>query len=229
MLDDRTGAALRDAFDHVLVDEYQDVNALQVDMLRALRPRDERLTVVGDDAQAVYGFRGADARHILAFPAVFAGSDTVVLEQQLPVGPAYARSRERRGRAGARGLHRGAAGSARRTAGDGPPVLWRCRDEDEQSRAVCERVLALREEGVPCRSRPCSSERRTTADLLELELARRASPTSSTAGCASSRRPTSRTCSRRSGSLDNPRDELAWFRLLQLLHGVGPATARGGR
>ena len=58
------GPHLAGMFDHVLVDEYQDVNTLQVDIVRALRPEGRGLTVVGDDAQAIYGFRGADARHL---------------------------------------------------------------------------------------------------------------------------------------------------------------------
>jgi DNA helicase-2/ATP-dependent DNA helicase PcrA len=62
--DDRLGPLLAAEIDHVCVDEYQDVNALQVDVLRALRRTDPRMTVVGDDSQAVYGFRGASPRHL---------------------------------------------------------------------------------------------------------------------------------------------------------------------
>jgi len=65
------GRRLEDSFDHVLVDEYQDTNGLQVDVVRALRQRCRGLTVVGDDAQAVYGFRAASAEHILWFPEHF--------------------------------------------------------------------------------------------------------------------------------------------------------------
>ena len=61
-------------FEHVLVDEYQDVNGLQVDIVRELRRIRPGLTVVGDDFQAIYGFRAASARHILDFPAVLPGA-----------------------------------------------------------------------------------------------------------------------------------------------------------
>ena len=56
-------------FDHVLVDEYQDTNALQASILRGLKPDGAGLTVVGDDAQAIYGFRAATVRNILDFPS----------------------------------------------------------------------------------------------------------------------------------------------------------------
>ena len=74
---------LAEMFDHVLVDEYQDTNALQADILAGLRPEDtpRNLTVVGDDAQAIYGFRAATVRNILEFPARFPGATVVRLEQ----------------------------------------------------------------------------------------------------------------------------------------------------
>src|SRR4029453_17500148 len=66
------GVVVRAQFDHVLVDEYQDTNALQAELLDRLRPGGRGLTVVGDDAQAIYGFRAATVRNILDFPARFA-------------------------------------------------------------------------------------------------------------------------------------------------------------
>ncbi len=81
LADPQLGPALGGSFDHVLVDEYQDVNALQVDVLRALRAADDRITVVGDDSQAVYGFRAASPRHLLDFAAAFPGATTIVLHR----------------------------------------------------------------------------------------------------------------------------------------------------
>ena len=65
-------------FDHVLVDEYQDTNALQAEILRALKPDGRGVTVVGDDAQAIYSFRAATVRNILDFPGLFAPPATVL-------------------------------------------------------------------------------------------------------------------------------------------------------
>ena len=71
MSDDRLAAELGDRFQHVLVDEYQDTNRLQATILRRLKPSGGGLTVVGDDAQAIYSFRAAEVRNILEFPAQF--------------------------------------------------------------------------------------------------------------------------------------------------------------
>ena len=81
--DERTREQLAGMFDHVLVDEYQDTNALQADILEGLRPPDgpRNLTVVGDDAQAIYGFRSATVRNILEFPDRFPDAAIVRLEQ----------------------------------------------------------------------------------------------------------------------------------------------------
>ena len=65
---------------HVLVDEYQDVNGLQVDIVRALAAAGPAVTAVGDDFQAIYGFRSASARHILDFPRHFPDAAVVTLE-----------------------------------------------------------------------------------------------------------------------------------------------------
>ena len=69
------------AFDHVLVDEYQDVNGLQVDIVRALRTTRRDVTAVGDDFQAIYGCRSASAEHILDFPDHFPDAAVVTLER----------------------------------------------------------------------------------------------------------------------------------------------------
>src|SRR5207302_7278816 len=70
---------LRDRFDHVLVDEYQDTNVVQADILAGLCPDGDGLFVVGDDAQAIYGFRAASADNLAAFPQRFPATTIVAL------------------------------------------------------------------------------------------------------------------------------------------------------
>ena len=80
---------LRARFDHVLVDELQDVNRLQADLVHALSPRGNGVTAVGDDAQAIYAFRGASVEHILGFPARYQPAARVLkLEQNYRSTPA---------------------------------------------------------------------------------------------------------------------------------------------
>ena len=79
---DATREPMAAMFDHILVDEYQDTNALQADILEGMRPPSARnLTVVGDDAQSIYGFRAATVRNILEFPQRFDGATVITLEQ----------------------------------------------------------------------------------------------------------------------------------------------------
>src|SRR5574337_639338 len=78
LLDASMAAQVSARFDHILVDEYQDTNRLQASILRALRPDGRGLTVVGDDAQAIYRFRAAEVRNILDFPADYGAATRVV-------------------------------------------------------------------------------------------------------------------------------------------------------
>src|SRR5205807_1364638 len=81
LMDDAALAREIDAqFDHILVDEYQDTNVLQAEILQRLRPSGEGLTVVGDDAQAIYSFRAATLENIRGFAAQF-NAAVVVLEE----------------------------------------------------------------------------------------------------------------------------------------------------
>jgi DNA helicase-2/ATP-dependent DNA helicase PcrA len=216
------GDALRERFDHVLVDEYQDTNALQCDILRGLCPP-ATLTVVGDDAQAIYGFRAATAANMAAFAQHHPGGVTIVLEDNY--------------RSTARILDLANAVLApsdahvpkvlRAARGDGrTPQLVLCRDEAAQSSFVCERVLELREEGVELREQAVLFRAGHHADHLELELARRDIPYVKYGGLKYLETAHVKDVLSLLRVLDNPADELAWQRVLLMLDGVGPATVR---
>ena len=81
LADPAAGPVLRGMFDAVLVDEYQDVNAVQASIVRLLQPDGKQLTCVGDDAQAIYGFRGADPAHLRLLTADYSGLDIVRLDR----------------------------------------------------------------------------------------------------------------------------------------------------
>jgi DNA helicase-2/ATP-dependent DNA helicase PcrA len=221
--DEVIGPRLAEAFDHVLVDEYQDVNGLQVDIVASLRRGRPGLTVVGDDFQAIYGFRAASARHILDFPDSFAGTDTVTLERnyrstapilavanaisaQDPLGFPKELWTEREG--GAR------------------PELLFPRDEGDQAHEVCERVLAAREQAIDLRRQAVLFRTGHDSDLLELELTRRGIPYVKYGGLRYLDAAHVRDLVALMRLVDNPADEVSWFRVLQLLEGVGPKRAR---
>ena len=224
-LDEITGPALASEFDHVLVDEYQDVNGLQVDLVRALAGRDGGpcVTAVGDDFQAIYGFRAASARHILQFPEQFPGAAVVTLERNYrstaPIlAVANAVSAQDR------------AGFPKRLRTDRPggalPELSLPRDEAEQASLVADRVLAAREEGMDLQRQAVLFRTNHDSALLELELTRRQIPFVKYGGLRYLEAAHVKDFLAVLRVSDNGADEVSWFRLLQLLDGVGPMRAR---
>jgi DNA helicase-2/ATP-dependent DNA helicase PcrA len=220
-----TGPQVAAMFDHVLVDEYQDTNALQADILEAMRPEDRprNLTVVGDDAQAIYGFRAATVRNILEFPERFPGATVVKLERNYrsttPILDAsnavIALSPQR---------HEKTLWSER---ADGQPVvLQACSDDRDQADAVCRAVLAARERGTPLKEQAVLFRAAHHSDVLEIELLRRNIPFVKYGGLKFLEAAHVKDALSLLRVLENPHDEVAWFRVLQLPGGMGPASAR---
>jgi DNA helicase-2/ATP-dependent DNA helicase PcrA len=220
---DVAGARLAAMFDHLLVDEYQDVNALQVEIVRALRRDNRGLTVVGDDLQAIYSFRAASAEHILGFRTLFPDSSTATLERNyrstqpiLDTANAVAAQAER--------SHSKRLQSA---SGDGRrPQLVFCRDEAEEATAVAERVLAEHERGLALREQAVLMRTVHHSDLLELELGRRQVPYAKYGGIRYLEAAHVKDFLSLLRLVGNPADQVSWFRVLQLLEGVGPRIAR---
>jgi DNA helicase-2/ATP-dependent DNA helicase PcrA len=223
MREEATGKALAGCFDHVLVDEYQDVNSLQVDIVAGFERFGVSLSVVGDDFQAIYGFRAASARHILEFPSQFPGAHTVVLERNYRSSPAIlavANAVAVQDRAGfPKRLWSELEGGA-------APELCFPRDDPAQAREVCQRLLAAREEGIELRAQAVLFRAGHDSALLELELTRRGIPFVKYGGLRYLDAAHVKDLIAALRLVDNPADELSWFRLLQLLDGVGPTRAR---
>ncbi len=159
LADPAAGPALRGLFDAVLVDEYQDVNAVQAEIVRLLRPDGHGLTCVGDDAQAIYAFRGADPEHLRALAGAYPGLAVVRLVRNYRSRDSVLRLANAV-RPQSEGLELELAG----VRGTGsPPQLVRCHDEAAQAREIAARVLEAHEAGGPCRTRPCWSGPGTTA------------------------------------------------------------------
>jgi DNA helicase-2/ATP-dependent DNA helicase PcrA len=222
-LDEVIGPRMASAFDHVLVDEYQDVNGLQVEIVRGLCDGRPGLTVVGDDFQAIYGFRAASARHILDFPEQFPGTHAVTLERNYrSTAPilAVANAVSAQDRSGfPKQLW------SERKGGTAPELVLP-RDESEQAVEVCERVLAAREEGMELCAQAVLFRTGHDSDLLELELARRGIPFVKYGGLRFLDAAHVKDFIALLRLVDNAADEVSWFRLLQLLDGVGPVRAR---
>ena len=219
------GDPLARLFDHVLVDEYQDTNAVQADILGLLRPGGHDLTAVGDDAQAIYGFRAASSGNILDFPSRFPGTTVIRLEQNYRSTPpilsvANAVMAEARTEGAVQKQLWSSLTGRRR------PLLRTCGDESAEAEAVCDSVLAHRDDGVALNQQAVLFRAAHHADLLELALARRNIPYVKYGGLRFLEAAHVKDLLSLLRVLDNPSDELAWFRVLRLLDGVGAATAR---
>jgi len=223
LADAAAGPAVRERFDAVLVDEYQDTNALQGDLVERLRPGGRGLTVVGDDAQAIYSFRAATVRNILDFPLRYPGARTVALTQSFrSTRPLLEATNLVIGQA--RERHAKELWSAR--PGGERPELVTCRDEEEQTGLVVRRVLERREEGVDLRRQAVLFRTSHHSAHLEIELGRRGIPFRKYGGLRFLEAAHVRDLLAFLRLAENPRDLLAGLRVLSLLPGVGPRKAR---
>ncbi len=221
LADPDVGARLRRRWDWVLVDEYQDVNQLQVDIVRGLCPDGRGLTVVGDDAQAVYGFRGASAGHLLALAQELPDAKMVRLErnfrstQQIldlanEVRPGELKLRLR----------------ADRDLDGERPSLVVCENADDEARSIASRILEAHADGVPLREQAVLMRTGTHSALLEVELKVRGIPFVKFGGIGYLDTAHVRDLVAAFRVSLNPADEVAWYRLLTRHRHIGKSYAR---
>jgi len=217
-------ASLGRRFDFVLVDEYQDTNALQAEILLGLKPDGQGLTVVGDDAQSIYAFRAATVRNILDFPKQFSPpAEVVTLEQNYRSTPAIlAACNAVIGLAPERFTKN--LFSERREGAR--PCLATAHDEQGEVDYVVNRVLEAREEGVPLREQAVLFRTGHHSGLLEVELTRRNIPFVKFGGLKFLEAAHIKDLIALQRWAENPGDRVSAFRVLQLLPGIGPRTAR---
>jgi hypothetical protein len=226
LADPAAGPTVRARFDAVLVDEYQDTNALQADLLERLRPSGRGLTVVGDDAQAIYSFRAATVRNILDFAQRYPGARSVVLTRRFRSTPTLLEATNRV-IAQARERHAKDLWSARPT-GERPELVT-CRDEEQQSELVIERLLARREQGVDLRRQAVLFRASHHSAQLEMELGRRGIPFRKYGRLRFLEAAHVRDLLAFLRLFENPRDLVAGTRVLSLLPGIGPHIAETAR
>jgi DNA helicase-2/ATP-dependent DNA helicase PcrA len=210
-------------FDHVLVDEYQDTNRLQASILLALKPDGRGLTVVGDDAQSIYSFRGATVRNILDFPTHFnPPAKQVTLERNYrstqPILAASNAVIELATERFTKNLWTDKASAQR-------PRLVSVADEADQARYVVEQVLEAREAGMRLKAQAVLFRAAHHSAALEVELTRRNIPFVKFGGLKFLDSVHVKDVLAVLRWAENPRDRVAGFRVMQLLPGVGPATA----
>ena len=250
MADEDLAAEIGALWDHVLVDEYQDTNALQAQILARLRPAGEGLTVVGDDAQAIYSFRAATVENILNFHNQFKsekqGQTTISKSGNHGLAPGggnhglspgggnhgpspgvvvleenYRSTQEVLDAANAL-MNKNLKSNGKNGA---RPRYVTVADEGAQAKYVVERVLETREQGVELRRQAVLFRAAHHSDVLELELVRRNIPYVKYGGLKFLEAAHVKDLLAVLRWADNPRNRVAAWRALQLLPGVGPRGA----
>ncbi len=211
-------------FDHILVDEYQDTNSLQAKILLAIKPDGAGLTVVGDDAQAIYSFRAAEVENILGFAQRFTPAAEVI-----PLGQNYRSTQPVLDAANA--LMAEAPRQFRKhllatRSGGTLPRYISVDDLESQAEYVATQVLQRRESGIGLRRQAVLFRTGTHSDLLEVELTRRNIPFVKYGGLQFLEGSHVKDLIAVLRWADNPRNTLAAFRVLQLLPAMGPVNAR---
>ena len=214
---------LASTYRHVMIDEYQDTNRLQAHIGALLASSHRNIMVVGDDAQSIYGFRGADFRNIIDFPKIFPDCKTILLEQNyrstqpiLDLGNAILeKAREKYSKR-----------LFTEIDGGDKPVLLRTTDDYSQAEYICDRVLELREQGVSLQDIAVLCRAAWHTNTLELELNNRNIPFRKFGGIKFVEAAHIKDVSALLKLGVNPLDAAAWFRILQFFEGIGPKTAR---
>ena len=220
--DPRTGAKVRDRFDHVLVDEYQDTNRLQSRLLKGLCPDGRGLSVVGDDAQSIYAFRAATIRNILDFPKQFPGASTITLEQNYRSTPPIL---DASNRVITDAKERFTKDLWSTRAAGPPPQLITCEDEHEQVEFVVARILAHRRQGVALTQQAVLFRSAHHSIRLEAELARQGLAFVKYGGLKFVESAHVKDLLSFLRLAENPRDRVSGQRVLNLLPGIGPKKA----
>jgi DNA helicase II / ATP-dependent DNA helicase PcrA len=209
-------------FQFILVDEYQDTNAVQGEVIDLMAERHRQVMVVGDDSQSIYSWRGADFQNILRFPERYPGARVYRIEANYRSTPEILSLANAAIAANVQQFAK--ALTAVRRSGT-KPVLAPCGDAHEQAAFVAQRILELRDEGVPLEEMAVLYRSHFHALELQLELTRRNIPFSITSGIRFFEQAHIKDVAAYLRLVTNPRDELAFKRLTRMLPGVGGKTA----
>jgi ATP-dependent DNA helicase UvrD/PcrA len=205
-------------FQFILVDEYQDTNKLQSDLIDLLAARHHNVMVVGDDAQSIYGWRGANFQNIIKFPERYPNAQTYKIETNYRSIPEILTLANAAIAANVQKFTKTLEPA--RKAGQ-KPALVVCGDASQQAAFVAQRVLELREEGVDLNKTAVLYRSHFHALELQLELTRRNIPFSITSGIRFFEQAHIKDVTAHLKFVVNPRDELSFRRMAQMLPGIG--------
>jgi DNA helicase-2/ATP-dependent DNA helicase PcrA len=220
---ERIAEIYRRQFQFVLVDEYQDTNKIQADLVDLLARDHHNVMVVGDDAQSIYSWRGANFQNILEFPRRYPNAQVFKIEMNYRSVPEILEVANAAIAANVNQFRKRL--SATRESKALRPALVALNDSGEQAQFVAQRILELRDEGVDLNEIAVLYRAHYHAVELQLELSRRGIPYQITSGIRFFEQAHIKDATSFIRFVANPRDEVAFKRMVKLLPGIGNRTA----
>ncbi|MDQ3321459.1 MAG: ATP-dependent helicase, partial [Acidobacteriota bacterium] len=216
-------AVYAEQFEHILVDEYQDTNRLQAEIIDLLAVKHRNVMVVGDDAQSIFAWRGAEFTNIYEFPKRYPECEIYKLETNYRSTPeilglanvSIANNRKQFPKV---------LQAVKKSKGSAPALIP-CRDTEQQSAFIASRILELRDEGTSLEDIAVLYRSHYHSLELQLELTRRNIPYRIQSGVRFFEQAHIKDVISYLRIIVNPRDELAWKRILKMIPSVGNATA----
>src|SRR5438477_2927341 len=213
----------RRQFQFILVDEYQDTNKIQADFIDTLAAEHKNVMVVGDDAQSIYSWRGANFKNILAFPERYPDAQVFKIELNYRSVPEILQVANAAIAANVKQFRKELAPT--RPSNSFRPAVVGLNDGSEQARFVAQRILELRDEGVELDDIAVLYRAHYHAIELQLELSRRGIPYVITSGVRFFEQAHVKDVTSFIRFIANPRDEVAFKRMAKLLPGIGNKSA----
>ena len=215
-------ASLGAKYQYIMVDEYQDTNKLQAQIACLLAASHANIMVVGDDAQSIYSFRGANFKNIIDFPQIFKGTKIITLEENYrstqPIlnltNAVIAQAKDKF----EKNLYT-------KKLGGETPVFIDCEDENSQSVFVAEKILELKDAGVALKDMAVLFRSGWHSNDLEVELAGRNIPFAKYGGQKFVEAAHIKDLVSYLRIAYNVLDQVSWLRALELIPGIGPKTA----
>ena len=225
MLQQHEGIAAfyRRQFQFILVDEYQDTNKIQADLVDTLALDHKNVMVVGDDAQSIYSWRGANFQNILEFPKRYPDARVFKIEMNYRSVPEILEVANAAIAANVQQFHKRL--SPTRESNDVKPALVALNDGTEQAQFVAQRILELRDEDIDLNEIAVLYRAHYHAIELQLELSRRGIPYQITSGLRFFEQAHIKDVTAFIRCVANPRDEVAFKRMVKLLPGIGNRNA----
>jgi len=213
----------QERFQFILVDEYQDTNRIQAEFIDILAARHQNVMVVGDDAQAIYSWRGADFQNILDFPKRYPKATVYKIEMNYRSVPEVLEVANAAIAGNARQFHKELR--AARDGGRAKPGLVPLADSNQQALFVTQRILELRDEGLDLNEIAVLYRAHYHSMELQIELTRHGVPFSITSGVRFFEQAHVKDVAAFLKFAVNPRDEVAFKRMARLLPGIGARSA----